>query len=153
MSNFYTKSTLSKKFTIANEPMIKHLTELGLWSETLKDAIIANDGSLKGLVPQHLADIYKTVYEISQKVIIERAAARQYFIDQSQSLNIRLRDNSDETLRKVMFRGWECGLKTGSYYITMQPKARAPTNVATPTSIVTTKKDETCPIGCDSCSS
>ncbi len=129
-ANLYTKGTLAGKFTISNAAMIRHLIELGLWSEELKNKIIANDGSVQGIeiIPEDVRKIYLTVWEMKQVELIKRAASRLAFIDQSQSLNIHLTDNSDKMLRGVFLAGWKYGLKTGSYYIRTRAAAKAMKN-------------------------
>ena len=118
-SNIYTKSTLAGKFTVSNNAMIRHLIELGLWNEDLKNKIVNNDGSLAGIeeIPADVQEIYKTVWEMKQSELMKRAALRSAFVDQSQSLNIHLSDNSNAVLRGVFFSGHSLGLKTNSYYI------------------------------------
>lgn len=129
-SNIYTKTTLAGKFTIANNAMVRHLIELGLWNDDVRNKIINSDGSVHGLVeiPQEIRNIYSTVWEMKQSELMKRAATRLAFIDQSQSLNIHIRDNSNAILRSVFMTGWKLGLKTGSYYIRTQPAAKAMKN-------------------------
>ena len=117
--NIYTKNTLSGKFTICCSDMIRHLLELNLWNETVKVETINNKGSIQHIktIPENVREIYKTVWEMSQSEIMRRAALRGAFIDQSQSLNIHLRKNTNNVLNNVLIKGWEYGLKTGSYYI------------------------------------
>jgi ribonucleotide reductase alpha subunit len=132
-SNIYTKTTLAGKFTVCNTSMIRHLCELGLWNDEIKNAIIENNGSLRTIVqiPQHIRDIYKTVWEISQMDLMKRAALRSAYIDQGSSLNIHIEDNSNAVLRAVFFAGYDNMLKTGSYYIRTKPAASAiKTNIA-----------------------
>lgn len=126
-SNIYTKTTLAGKFTVTNNSMIHHLIELGIWNEDLKNKIVNNDGSLVGIteIPADVREIYKTVWEMPQRELMRRAALRSAFIDQSQSLNIHVRDNSNAVLRGVFMLGWKLGLKTGSYYIRSLPASRA----------------------------
>jgi ribonucleoside-diphosphate reductase alpha subunit len=126
-SNLYTKTTQFGKFTISNNHMIRHLLDLGVWNENLKNRIIVNDGSVQGLaeVPADVQQIYKTVWEMSQKELMRRSSLRSAFIDQSQSLNIYLRDNSSKYLRTVFMLGYEYGLCTGSYYIRSKPATQA----------------------------
>ena len=118
-SNIYTRRVLSGEFQIVNQHLVKHLIELGLWSDGMKNKIIAANGSVMGIeeIPSHVRDIYKTVWEISQKVIIDMAADRGAFIDQSQSLNIHMKDANFGKLTSMHFYGWKKGLKTGMYYL------------------------------------
>lgn len=129
-SNIYTKTTLVGKFTITNNYMIRHLIELGLWNEEIKNKIINNNGSLAGIteIPAEVREIYKTVWEIKQTELMRRAALRSAFIDQSQSLNIHLMNNSNALLRGVLINGWKLGLKTGSYYVRTQEASGAMKN-------------------------
>lgn len=131
-SNLYTKNTLAGKFTITNNAMIRHLMELGLWNENIKNKIIAADGSVAGIeeIPADVREIYKTVWEMKQTELMERSALRGAFIDQAESFNVYLRDNSNSVLRGVMLKGHKLGKKTGSYYIRTQPAAKALKNNA-----------------------
>lgn len=129
-SNIYTKGTLAGKFTVSNRAMISHLIELGLWDDKMKNRIITAGGSVQNIdqIPPEVRKIYLTVWEIKQIELMRRAALRQAFIDQSQSLNIHLADNSDNILRSVFVAGWKFGLKSGSYYIRTKPAANAMKN-------------------------
>ncbi|KAJ3273625.1 Ribonucleoside-diphosphate reductase large subunit [Terramyces sp. JEL0728] len=126
-SNIYTRRVLAGEFQIVNPHLLKDLTELGLWNESMKNRIIAENGSIQNIsgVPSELKAIYKTVWEISQKVIIDMAADRGAFIDQSQSLNIHLADPNYGKLTSMHFYGWKKGLKTGMYYLRSRPAADA----------------------------
>lgn len=134
-ANIYTKTTLGGKFMVSNNAMIRHLVELGLWNESLKNRIITNDGSINGTdsqgndlfpeIPARVKEVYKTVWELSQRELMRRAAIRGAFVDQSQSFNVHLRDNSNKYLRTVFLWAHDFGLKTGSYYI----RSRAAVNV------------------------
>jgi len=126
-ANIYTKTTLAGKFTLTNNHMIRHLIELGLWTDVVKNKIIAADGSLQGVeeIPRNVRDIYKTVWEEKQSDLMKRAALRGAYVDQSQSLNIHLNDNSNGVLRGVIMTGAKLGLKTVSYYIRTRPASKA----------------------------
>lgn len=126
-SNFYTKNILAGKFTMTSRTLINKLIDMNLWGENMKNRIINANGSIQGIteIPKEIRDIYKTVWEISQKDLMRRAALRSAFIDQSQSLNINTPNNSNAVFRGVFFAGWEFGLKTGSYYIRTRPAAQA----------------------------
>lgn len=108
-----------------NHHLLKDLTERGLWDDTMKNQIIANHGSIQNIpgIPDDLKAIYKTVWEISQKVIIDMAADRGAFIDQSQSLNIHIEKPNYGALSSMHFYGWKKGLKTGMYYLRTKPAA------------------------------
>ena len=118
-SNVYTRRTLSGEFIIANKHLMKDLMNLGLWSETMRQKLIATNGSVQPIaeIPQHIKDIYKTVWEISQKAIIDMSADRGAFICQSQSLNIHITNPNFGKLTSMHFYAWKKGLKTGMYYL------------------------------------
>ena len=118
-SNVYTRRTLSGDFIVANKHLMKDLIEAGLWSETMRQKLINTNGSVQSIpeIPQHLKDIYKTVWEISQKTIIDMSADRGAYICQSQSLNIHLTDPNFGKLTSMHFYAWKKGLKTGMYYL------------------------------------
>jgi ribonucleoside-diphosphate reductase alpha chain len=118
-SNIYTRRTLSGEFIIANKHLMKDLIEIGLWNETMRQKLIATNGSVQPIpeIPQNLKDIYKTVWEISQKAIIDMSADRGAYICQSQSLNIHLKDANFGKLTSMHFYAWKKGLKTGMYYL------------------------------------
>jgi ribonucleoside-diphosphate reductase alpha chain len=118
-SNIYTRRTLSGEFIIANKHLMKDLIGLGLWSETMRQKLISTNGSVQSIpeIPQHIKDIYKTVWEISQKTIIDMSADRGAFICQSQSLNIHITNPNFGKLTSMHFYAWKKGLKTGMYYL------------------------------------
>jgi ribonucleoside-diphosphate reductase alpha chain len=118
-SNIYTRRTLSGEFIIANKHLMKDLISLGLWSETMRQKLISTNGSVQAIpeIPQHIKDIYRTVWEISQKSIIDMSADRGAYICQSQSLNIHLTDPNFGKLTSMHFYAWKKGLKTGMYYL------------------------------------
>ena len=118
-SNIYTRRTLSGEFIIANKHLMRDLMSLGLWSETMRQKLIAANGSVQNIpeIPQNIKDIYRTVWEISQKAIIDMSADRGAFICQSQSLNIHLTNPNFGKLTSMHFYAWKKGLKTGMYYL------------------------------------
>lgn len=126
-SNIYTRRVLAGEFQIVNHHLLKDLTELGLWNDSMKNRIISENGSIANIpsIPDELKAIYKTVWEISQKVIIDLAADRGAFIDQSQSLNIHIAEPTYSRLTSMHFYGWKKGLKTGMYYLRTRPAADA----------------------------
>jgi ribonucleoside-diphosphate reductase alpha chain len=126
-SNIYTRRTLSGEFIIANKHLMKDLMTLGLWSETMRQKLIAANGSVQGIpeIPQNIKDIYKTVWEISQKAIIDMSADRGAYICQSQSLNIHLTNPNFGKLTSMHFYAWKKGLKTGMYYLRTNAAADA----------------------------
>ncbi|KAJ3089976.1 Ribonucleoside-diphosphate reductase large subunit [Quaeritorhiza haematococci] len=126
-SNIYTRRVLAGEFQIVNPHLLKDLTELGLWNEAMKNRILADNGSVSRIssIPKDIREIYKTVWEISQKTIIDMAADRGAFIDQSQSLNIHIGEPNYGKLTSMHFYGWKKGLKTGMYYLRTRPAADA----------------------------
>lgn len=118
-SNIYTRRTLSGEFIIANKHLMKDLISLNLWSENMRQKLIAANGSVQNIaeIPQNIKDIYKTVWEISQKAIIDMSADRGAYICQSQSLNIHLTNPNFGKLTSMHFYAWKKGLKTGMYYL------------------------------------
>lgn len=126
-SNIYSRRVLAGEFQIVNPHMLKDLVDLGIWNDSMKNNIIANNGSIQSLpnVPDEIKALYKTVWEISQKHIIDMAADRAAFIDQSQSLNIHIKEPTMGKLTSMHFYGWKKGLKTGMYYLRTQSAAAA----------------------------
>nr|CAI5821870.1 unnamed protein product [Callosobruchus analis] len=125
-TNIYTRRVLAGEFQVVNHHLLKDLTDRGLWDDTMKNQIIANCGSIQNIpnIPDDLKAIYKTVWEISQKVILEMAADRGAYIDQSQSLNIHVEKPTYGVLTSIHFYGWRKGLKTGMYYLRTKPAAK-----------------------------
>ena len=118
-SNIYTRRTLSGEFIVVNKHLMRDLIELGLWNEGMKNRLIEANGSVQNIpeIPQNVKDLYKTVWEISQKVIIEMSAERGAYICQSQSMNIHIQDPNFGKMTSMHFYAWKLGLKTGMYYL------------------------------------
>ncbi len=118
-SNIYTRRTLSGEFIIINKHLVKDLISIGLWNEDMKNMIIVNKGSVQNIpnVPDDIKEIYKTVWEIKQKDLIEMSADRGKFICQSQSLNLFIENVNAAKLTAAHFHSWRQGLKTGMYYL------------------------------------
>lgn len=118
-SNIYSRRVLSGEFQVVNPWLLKDLVERGLWSENMKNRIIADGGSVQRIpnIPDDLKALYKTVWELSQRHIVQMAADRGAFIDQSQSLNIHMKDPTMGKITSMHFTGWKLGLKTGMYYL------------------------------------
>ncbi|GAA4057482.1 ribonucleoside-diphosphate reductase subunit alpha [Flavobacterium chungnamense] len=118
-SNIYTRRVLSGEFIVVNKHLLNDLVERGLWNETLKQEIMRHNGSVQNIesVPQDLKELYKTVWEMSMKDIIDMSRQRGYFIDQSQSLNLFMQDANYAKLTSMHFYAWKSGLKTGMYYL------------------------------------
>lgn len=118
-SNVYTRRVLSGEYIIVNKHLLKDLVKAGLWNMDMRQKLMVSNGSIQNIneIPQDLKDLYKTAWEISQKVIIEQAADRGAYICQSQSLNIFMENANFGKLTSMHFYGWEKGLKTGMYYL------------------------------------
>lgn len=118
-SNIYTRRVLSGEFIIVNKHLLEDLVELDLWNHDMKEEIMRANGSVQhiDIIPQNLKDLYKTVWEMSMKDIIDMARQRGYFIDQSQSLNLFMQDPDFGKLTSMHFYAWKSGLKTGMYYL------------------------------------
>ncbi|XP_052281935.1 ribonucleoside-diphosphate reductase large subunit-like isoform X1 [Dreissena polymorpha] len=126
-SNIYTRRVLSGEFQIVNHHMLKDLTDLGLWTEDMKNLLIAHGGSIQKIdgIPDDIKARYKTVWEISQKTVLKMAADRGAYIDQSQSLNLHVAEPNYGKLTSMHFYAWKLGLKTGMYYLRTKPAAAA----------------------------
>ena len=117
-SNIYTRRVLSGEFIVVNKHLLEDLVKRGLWTEDLKQQLMRNNGSVQDLdIPQDLKELYKTVWEMSMKDIIDMSRHRGYFIDQSQSLNLFMQDANYAKLTSMHFYAWQSGLKTGMYYL------------------------------------
>jgi ribonucleoside-diphosphate reductase alpha chain len=118
-SNIYTRRVLSGEFIVVNKHLLQDLVELGLWNENLKQEIMRNNGSIQNIaiIPTHIKELYKTVWEMSMKDIIDMSRHRGYFIDQSQSLNLFMEGATFAKLTSMHFYAWKSGLKTGMYYL------------------------------------
>ena len=118
-ANIYTRRTLSGEFVVVNKHLLKDLIGLGLWNDDMKQRLMAANGSIQDFddIPENLKELYKTVWEISQKVIIDMAADRGAFICQSQSMNLFVQDPNFGKLSSMHFYAWQKGLKTGMYYL------------------------------------
>tara|TARA_Y100000766_G_C18908584_1_gene607179 strand:- start:2074 stop:3885 length:1812 start_codon:yes stop_codon:yes gene_type:complete len=118
-SNIYTRRVLSGEFIIVNKHLLRDLVKLGIWDDRLKNKLMASNGSIQNIeeIPENIKNLYKTAWEISQKVLLDMAADRGAFIDQSQSLNIFMENANFAKLTSMHFYGWKAGLKTGMYYL------------------------------------
>ena len=118
-SCIYKKRVLSGEYIIANKYLVKELTEMGLWCKELKDTIIANNGSIQNIsiIPDHIKELYKTVWEMSMKNIIDQSAHRAVYIDMTQSLNLFMQNPNYKKLTSMHFYAWNKKLKTGIYYL------------------------------------
>lgn len=126
-SNIYTRRVLAGEFQVVCPWLLRELVDLGLWNDQMKNMIIAHNGSIQNIpgIPDDVKAIYKTVWEISQKKVLDLAADRGAFICQSQSLNVHLQAPTLGQLTSMHFYGWKKGLKTGMYYLRTRPAAQA----------------------------
>lgn len=126
-SNIYTRRVLSGEFVIVNKHLLKDLVALGLWDNDMKNKIITANGSVQGIteIPEELRELYKTVWEIRQRTLIDMAADRGAYICQSQSLNLFVNNPTASKLTSMHFYGWKKGLKTGMYYLRTQAATQA----------------------------
>lgn len=116
--NLYVRRVLSGEFVQVNRHLLRDLIQRGLWNDELRTQLIAHNGSVQHLdLPSDLKELYKTVWEIKQRIVLDMAAARGQYIDQSQSLNIHMVDATTAKLSSMHFHGWQLGLKTGMYYL------------------------------------
>jgi ribonucleoside-diphosphate reductase subunit M1 len=118
-SNIYSRRVLAGEFQVVNPWLLKDLVDMGLWSDNMKNRIIADGGSIQNIpnIPADIKALYKTVWEISQRTIVQMAADRGAYIDQSQSMNIHMKDPTMGKITSMHFAGWKLGLKTGMYYL------------------------------------
>merc|ERR1711994_54869 len=124
--NLYVRRVLSGEFVSVNRHLLHDLVKRKLWSEDLRMQLIAHNGSVQNLdLPGDLKELYKTVWEVKQRIVLDMAADRGAFIDQSQSLNIHMVDATTAKLSSMHFHGWQLGLKTGMYYLRTKAAADA----------------------------
>jgi ribonucleoside-diphosphate reductase alpha subunit len=157
-TNIYLRRTLAGEFVMVNKHLVKDLQKLNLWNPQIKTEIIRHGGSIQNIpeIPENLKTIYRTVWEIPQKSILDMAADRGAYIDQSQSLNIFMEDPTVAKLSSMHMYGWKKGLKTGMYYLRTRPKAK-PIQVTVPVAqqpteeqVMACRRDN--PEGCLMCS-
>ncbi len=146
-SNIYTRRVLSGEFIVVNKHLLEDLVELGLWNNSMKEDIMRANGSIQHIdtIPQDLKDLYKTVWELSMKDIIDMARQRGYFIDQSQSMNLFMQDPNFSKLTSMHFYAWKSGLKTGMYYL----RTKSAVNAIQFTLSNSKKKEEDAPLTAD----
>jgi ribonucleoside-diphosphate reductase alpha chain len=126
-SNLYVRRTLSGEFVVLNKHLVRDLIDEDMWSLEMKDDILRHKGSIQGIhrIPEHIRDLYKTTWEIKQRHVLDMAADRGAYIDQSQSLNIHMVDANPAKVTSMHFYGWRQGLKTGMYYLRTKAAADA----------------------------
>merc|ERR1711907_350289 len=124
--NLYVRRVLSGEFVQVNRHLLRDLIERGLWTDDMRQNLIAYNGSVQHLdLPKEVKDLYKTVWEIKQRTVLDMAADRGAYIDQSQSLNIHMTDATTAKLSSMHFHAWQLGLKTGMYYLRTKAAADA----------------------------
>jgi len=145
-SNLYSRRTLAGEFVVVNKYLMKELIELGHWNEQIKNNIIANKGSIQQLtmLPEHIRNKYKIVWEIPMKHVIDMAADRGAYICQSQSMNLWVEDPTYNTLTSMHFYSWKKGLKTGIYYLRRKAKHQAQQFTIEPEQKKSVQEDEIC---------
>ena len=126
-SNIYTRRVLSGEFIVVNKHLLKDLVRLGVWNTGMKNKLMASNGSIQNIkeIPEDIKALYKTAWEISQKVLIDQAADRGAYVCQSQSLNLFMENANFAKLTSMHFYGWKKGLKTGMYYLRTKAAADA----------------------------
>jgi ribonucleoside-diphosphate reductase alpha subunit len=125
-SNIYTRSTNAGTFVCVNKYLVNDLKDIGLWNKKIENRIIFDKGSIQNIfeIPANIRKLYKTIWEISQKKIIDLSVERSYYIDQSQSLNLSFAIATTDLLHSALFYAWEKGLKTGCYYLHSDPASK-----------------------------
>jgi len=125
-TNIYLRRTIAGEFVVVNNHLVNDLKKRGLWSKEMKDLMVKAGGSIQNIVdiPDDIKILYRTVWEISQKCIIDMAADRGHFIDQSQSMNLFIESPTMSKLSSMHMYAWKSGLKTGMYYLRSKAKAR-----------------------------
>lgn len=140
-SNLYVRRTLSGEFVVLNKHLVSDLIAEDMWSLEMKNDILRHKGSIQGIhtIPEHIRDLYKTTWEIKQRHVLDMAADRGAYIDQSQSLNIHMVDANPAKVTSMHFYGWKQGLKTGMYYL----RTKAAADAIQFTVEASTKEDQT----------
>ena len=154
-SNIYSRRTLAGEFIVANKYLMRELLKLGLWNEQMKNAIVANNGSVQGMteIPADIRHKYRTVWEIPMRALIDMAADRGVYVCQSQSLNLWMEDPNYKTLTAMHFYSWSKGLKSGIYYLRRQARSKAQQFTIVPEKRKNADEDETEDAnGCEMCS-
>jgi ribonucleotide reductase alpha subunit len=126
-SNIYKRTTLAGEFQVINKHLVNKLIELNLWNENMKNAIIKDDGSIQNIpnISPDIKNVFKTIWEIKQKEVIDHALARAPYVDQSQSMNLFFSKPNFTNLYSALMYGWKNGLKTGCYYLRSKPATEA----------------------------
>lgn len=153
-SNIYKRKTLAGEFILVNKYLVADLSRQGMWTDDIRNKIIINDGSIQKIqeIPEKIRELYKTVWEIKQKTIIEMAADRGPFICQSQSMNLFMESPDFKRLSSMHFYAWQQGLKTGIYYLRSKPKAKTQQFTIDPKLSMFANIQEPENVPCESCS-
>ena len=126
-SNLFTRRTIAGQFTIINPNLVQKLESINLWNDQMRNQLIVNRGSVQNIkgIPDHVKLVFKTVWEIKQKSVIDHARSRAPFIDQSQSMSLHFAEPSPSKISAAQLYAWKSGLKTGVYYTRTQMKSNA----------------------------
>jgi ribonucleotide reductase alpha subunit len=126
-SNLYTRRVLSGEYIVINRFLQEKLSKLGIWNDKMSNLLIEHRGSIQNIkgIPKHVKEVFRTVWEISQRSVIEMAADRGQFVDQSMSMNLNIESATRSKLTSAHFLSWQLGLKTGCYYLRSRPKVKA----------------------------
>lgn len=152
-SNIFTRKTMAGHFIVINKYMVADLQKVGLWNSELKNKILLEDGNIGNIeeIPQDLRELYKTAWEVKQRSFIDQAKDRGAFVCQSQSMNLFVADPTTNKMNSMHFYAWECGLKTGMYYLRTKPRAAAQKfSIAATNDNRVSSEDEQ--VVCESCS-
>ena len=143
-SNIYQRQTLAGEFVIINKHLIKDLLDAGLWNTEMKNRVFMAGGSIQGIteIPENIRELYKTGWEMKQKVLIDQSADRGIYVCQSQSLNLFVEDPEFSKLSNMHFYGWKRGLKTGVYYLRTRPRAKITAFTIEPPKLVNTTSSQ-----------
>jgi ribonucleoside-diphosphate reductase alpha chain len=143
-SNIYQRQTLAGEFVIINKHLIQDLLDAGLWNTDMKNRVFMAGGSIQGIeeIPENIRALYKTAWEMKQKVLIDQAADRGIYVCQSQSLNLFVEDPEFSKLSNMHFYGWKRGLKTGVYYLRTRPRAKISAFTIEPPKMVNTTSSQ-----------
>jgi ribonucleotide reductase alpha subunit len=153
-SNIYTRRTIAGDFVVINKHLVKDLMKLGIWNINMKNKIIAENGSVQKIdeIPVHIRNLYKTVWEIKQRVVMDLAIDRSPFVCQTSSMNLFFEEPSPSILTSAFMYGWKNGLKTGIYYLRTRPKVQPQQFTIEPGKVPGKKEDKQEEEGCAMCS-
>ena len=165
-SNVFKRTTLAGEFMVVNRYLMRELMARGLWNEATRETLLRTDGSVQGVpgVPERVQQVFRTVWEVPQRAVVDHAAARAPFIDQSQSMNLYFAQPNAQKLTSALMYAWRSGLKTGCYYLRSRPATEGikfgllnsggkppPAAPAADPPAVPGAEGAACAIGCTSC--